>query len=315
VYAAPGDYFVYALNASTGSELWKHHSDIVFSSPSVYMGHVYVGSTDGYVCCLNSSTGDLIWQHQTQDCVDSSPAVSDGFVYVGSEDNSVYCLNASSGTEVWHASTGYWVRSSPAVAGGNVYVGSEDYSLYCFNASTGAKQWSYPVDNVVDSSPAIANGVLYVGSTDYRIYAFALSALPSEIVASKGSLALSTVVFDAIAIATVAMILFTLMRSINSDRKAKKVSEPISIPIKKTSWFASHIDALCILALLAFSIIFFVNLGSGPLWAPMNKRIRSGHTTCLGAETMWRHILLGNRQFGLGSRHFICGWSRFRTRL
>ena len=110
VYVATDDFFIHALNASTGAELWKHHTGSVISSPSVYDGYVYVGSYDGFVCGLNASTGNQIWQFQTQGAVDSSPAVVYGIVYVGSEDNNVYALNASNGVKIWQASTGYWVH-------------------------------------------------------------------------------------------------------------------------------------------------------------------------------------------------------------
>jgi outer membrane protein assembly factor BamB len=269
VYVATDDFCVYALNASTGDELWNHHTGSVISSPSVYNGYVYVGSYDGYVCGLNASTGDLIWQYQTQDCVDSSPAVAHGYVYVGSEDNNVYCLNASNGVKIWQTPTGYWVRSSPIVLDGNVYVGSEDYSIYCLNASTGAIKWSYATGNIVDSSPAIVNGTLYVGSNDYRVYAFTLTDSASENVPSQSTNTLSwtMVAFDVIACATAATILFTILRFVHSNRQAKQNAQAINIPSQKASWFSTHTDALCILAILAFSTIFFLNLGSGPLWA------------------------------------------------
>ena len=269
VYVATDDFCVYALNATTGNELWNHHSGSVISSPSLYNGFVYIGSYDGYICCLNASTGDQIWQYQTEDCVDSSPAVGYGCVYVGSEDNNVYCLNASNGVKIWQTSTGYWVRSSPLVLDGNVYVGSEDYRIYCFNASTGAKKWSYATCNIVDSSPAIVNGTLYVGSNDYRVYAFTLTDSTSGNMPSLSthSLAWTTVAFDAIACATAATILFTILRFAYSIRQAKRNVQAINVHSKKESWFSAHTDTLCILAILAFSTIFFLNLGSGPLWA------------------------------------------------
>jgi outer membrane protein assembly factor BamB len=267
VYVATDDFYVYALNASTGGELWNHHTGSVISSPSIINGCLYIGSYDGYVCSLNASTGNQIWQYQTQDCIDSSPAVTDGYVYVGSEDNNVYCLNATNGVEIWRTPAGYWVRSSPAVVDGNVYVGSEDYNIYCLNASTGAKQWSYPTGNYVDSSPAIVNGTLYVGSKDRHIYAFTLTDSASEYLPATNSLAWTTIAFDAITCATAATILFTILRYFNSNRKAKRATETINIPRKKTSWFLAHTDTLCILAILAFSTIFFLNLGNGPLWA------------------------------------------------
>jgi outer membrane protein assembly factor BamB len=269
VYVASNDFFVYALNASTGNEIWHTHTGTRVSSPSVYNGYVYIGSYDGYVCGLNASTGAKIWEYQTEDTVASSPAVAYGCVYVGSEDNNVYCLNASNGKKIWQSPTGYWVWSSPVVADGNVYVGSEDYSIYCLNASTGAKKWSYATGNYVDSSPAIVNGNLYVGSDDNHVYAFALynstvESLPSQ---STNSLPWTTIAFDAIACAVAAAIIIIIVRFVRSTRQTKQNAEATKISDRKLSWFSAHADTLCILAILAFSTIFFVNLGSGPLWA------------------------------------------------
>jgi outer membrane protein assembly factor BamB len=269
VYVATDDFCVYALNASTGHELWSHHTGSVISSPCVYDGCIYVGSYDGYVCCLNATNGDEVWRYLTEDCVDSSPAAAYGCIYVGSEDNNLYCFNASSGAKIWQTPTGYWIRSSPAVSNGNVYVGSEDYSIYCFNASTGAKKWSYSTGNIVDSSPAIVNGTLYVGSSDCRIYALTLTDSAPENMPpqSSNSLALATIAFDFIAFALAAAIIFTLLRFGYTNKQAKKTAPTIADTNQKPSWFSAHTDALCILAILAFSIIFYVNLGSGTLWA------------------------------------------------
>ena len=272
VYVASYDYFVYALNASTGNKIWHRHTGSTISSPSVYNGYVYIGSYDGYVCGLNASTGAKIWEYPTEDSVSSSPAVAYGCIYVGSEDNNVYCLNASNGKKIWQSPTGYWVRSSPVVADGNVYAGSEDYRIYCLNASTGAKKWSYATGNFVDSSPAIVNGTLYVGSSDYRVYAFALGdstdSLPSQ---STNFLPWTTIVFDVIACAVAAAIIFIFVRFVQSTRLTRRNAEAMNISGQKLPWFSEHADAICILAILAFSTIFFVNLGSGPLWAADEK--------------------------------------------
>jgi outer membrane protein assembly factor BamB len=267
VYFASDDFHVYAVNASTGDEIWRTHTGSYVSSPSVCNGYVYIGSIDSYVCGLNASTGAKIWKYQTENSIASSPAVAYGCVYVGADDNNVYCLNATNGEKIWQSPTGYWVRSSPAVVDGNVYVGSEDYSIYCFDAFTGEKKWSYAVEGQVDSSPAIVDGTLYVGSHDYHVYAFALGdsidALPSQY---THSLTWATIVFDAIACVVAAAFIFVMVRFIRTDRLAKRNTETIIAHGKKASWFSAHADALCALAILAFSTIFFVNLGTGPLW-------------------------------------------------
>ncbi|MCW4054754.1 MAG: PQQ-binding-like beta-propeller repeat protein [Candidatus Bathyarchaeota archaeon] len=266
VYFATDDFHVYAVNASTANGMWRTHTGSVISSPSVYNGAVYIGSVDGYICSLNASTGDKIWEYLTGGSVSSSPAVAYGCVYIGSDDNNVYCLNASNGEKIWQTPTGYWVRSSPAVAVGNIFVGSEDYNLYCLDAFTGAKKWRYATENFVDSSPAIANGTLFVGSSDHCIYAFALGDstdfLPSQYTIS---LPWTTIMFDVIACAVAAAIIFVFARFVRSNMMAKRNAESESYS-QKLHWLSKHVDSLCILAIMAFSALFFVNLGNEPLW-------------------------------------------------
>ena len=267
VYFATDDYHVYALNASTGNEIWRTHTGSEVSSPSLHNGSVYVGSIDGYVCCLNASTGAKIWEYLTEGSVYSSPAVAYEHVYIGSDDNNVYCLNASNGEKIWRSPTGYWVRSSPAVTDGSVYIGSEDYNLYCFDAETGAKKWSYATKNCIDSSPAIVNGTLYIGSSDHHVYAFEIGdsadALPSQ---STNYFPWTTVVFNVIVCIVATMIFFTFA-CLFQKRLTKQNAEANKTVNQKRPWLSKHVEALCILAILTFSTLFFVNLENGPLWA------------------------------------------------
>ncbi|TRO46153.1 phospholipid carrier-dependent glycosyltransferase, partial [Candidatus Bathyarchaeota archaeon] len=267
VYFATDDYHVYALNASTGTEMWRTHTGSEISSPSLHNGSVYIGSIDGYICCLNASTGAKIWEYLTGGSVHSSPAVAYECVYIGSDDNNVYCLNASNGEKIWRSPTGYWVRSSPAVTDGSVYIGSEDYNLYCFDAETGAKKWSYATENCIDSSPAIVNGTLYIGSNDHHIYAFEIGestdALPSR---STKYFPWTTVVFNVIVCIVAATIIFTFA-CLFQKRLSKQNAEASKALNEKRPWLSKHVEALCVLVILTFSTLFFVNLENGPLWA------------------------------------------------
>ena len=69
-------------------------------------GVVYVGSNDDNVYALNASTGTQLWSYTTGNLVNSSPAVANGVVYVGSGDDNVYALNASTGAKLWSYATG-----------------------------------------------------------------------------------------------------------------------------------------------------------------------------------------------------------------
>ena len=94
------------------------------------MEKVYVGSFDHKIYALNSSTGDEIWTFNTAGEVYSSPAVFNGVVYVGSFDHLIYALNASTGIQLWNFTTGGAIFSSPTVADGTLFFGSDDsYSI------------------------------------------------------------------------------------------------------------------------------------------------------------------------------------------
>nr|MDO8115205.1 PQQ-binding-like beta-propeller repeat protein [Candidatus Sigynarchaeota archaeon] len=154
--------------------LWTYSTgSMVWSSPAVTGGRVYVGSQDDKVYCLNATTGEFIWSYTTGGDVDSSPAVVNGRVYVGSQDFKIYCLDATTGNLVWSYTTGGGVDSSPAVANGRVYVGCDNAKLWCLNATTGEIFWNYTIGSLWQralSSPAVAAGRVYMGSSDNNIY-------------------------------------------------------------------------------------------------------------------------------------------------
>src|SRR5439155_605251 len=82
------------------------------------------------------------WAVTTGDIVFSSPAVVNGVVYVGSFDHKVYALDAATGAVKWTTTTGGEVESSPAVVNGVVYVASFDHKVYALDAATGAVKWT-----------------------------------------------------------------------------------------------------------------------------------------------------------------------------
>ncbi len=266
VYFAADNYYVYALNATSGQEIWREHTGSQSDSPCVYNGYLYTGSYDGFVWALNASTGSKVWQYRTNGVVASSPAAAGGCVYVGSDDNNVYCLDALTGAKIWSRATGYWVRSSAALVASFLYVGSQDYNVYCLDAVTGAKLWSVATYDYVDSSPVITNGVLYIGSNDRHIYAYEVNDPNVAIlVQSRDSLNWNTVLFDALTVAVFVIVVFEIIRF--QKTKSKPSAEALYGSPSKWFWFHRHVDAICILALLAFSIIYFLNLSGSALWA------------------------------------------------
>ncbi len=80
VYVSSYDGNLYALNASTGAQLWSNPAP-VFSSPAVANGVVYIATENGNMFALNASTGAQLWTYLAGDV---SPVVVNGTLYVGS---------------------------------------------------------------------------------------------------------------------------------------------------------------------------------------------------------------------------------------
>jgi len=58
-------------------------------------GVVYVGSDDFYVYAFDARTGTQLWTYPTNSFIYSSPAVANGVVYIGSEDNNIYAFGVA----------------------------------------------------------------------------------------------------------------------------------------------------------------------------------------------------------------------------
>jgi outer membrane protein assembly factor BamB len=146
-------------------------ADEIHSSPAVANGIIYVGSRDYYLYAIDASTGAVRWKFQAGSYVDSSPVVADNTVYFGSNDGKLYALNATTGQKLWDFRTQYAVRSSVAVADGKVYFGADDYNVYALDTVTGKQIWTSPTENEIESNPTVADGLLYIGSADDNFYA------------------------------------------------------------------------------------------------------------------------------------------------
>lgn len=191
--------FLYALNASDGSEIWPPlrlgSGGAGVSTPVIFDGVIYVGSTNfGSVGCpggnsvyaISAANGQVLKEFHIDDpycgkSVRSSPAVTQDTVVVGtmgSCDNcpTVFAFNRITGALKWSAvvSTPY-IYPSPSIANGIVYIRSGgagwDGSLIAFDEQTGNKLWETGIGSASGpGSPAIADGIVYTAD-EFNIHA------------------------------------------------------------------------------------------------------------------------------------------------
>jgi len=165
---------VYALNETSGEQIWSFPAYSSSSTPAVANGVVYIGSENDNIYAVDAYSGQKIWNYSTGGAVNTSPVFVNGIVYAGANDGNVYALNASTGDKIWNYTTGiavqYSIISSPAVANGIVYIGSDDSGVYALNATTGDKIWNFANPYSIISTPAVSGSSVFVVTSSY-IYA------------------------------------------------------------------------------------------------------------------------------------------------
>jgi outer membrane protein assembly factor BamB len=129
VFGAASDFNIYAVNASTGEQLWQFAATDEVDAPVTVdsLGNVYVGSDDNYLYSLFPN-GTLRWRFNTGSGVYAAPALSPScevvFLASNAAAGSLYAIDAVTGELAWSVKLPHNERAlATAVdAYGNVYV-------------------------------------------------------------------------------------------------------------------------------------------------------------------------------------------------
>ncbi|HLI95927.1 MAG TPA: PQQ-binding-like beta-propeller repeat protein [Candidatus Baltobacteraceae bacterium] len=181
IYYDPDGKSVCSAVLASGTENWclSTGSDSV---PAVSGGVVYANTTSNGLYAINASTGAELWQYTPTagngGGYYNPAAIADGRVYIsgiGSGGN-LYALNAKTGAVDFITATASSVNtdSSPSIANGVVYVSCQS-DLCAFNSFTG-KQLYAGTSGAGTSyvSPSIVNGVVYTACGANNLCVFSL---------------------------------------------------------------------------------------------------------------------------------------------
>ena len=179
-YVPGKDGFVFALDLTTGAELWTASLGSQGGTPNESLStaaldgtNLVVGNAVG-VSDFNAITGALLWGYQTPATsqitppgpaeVISSPAITgpagQEVVAFGDLSGAFRVLSLATGTQLYHYQTGSWVSASPAVSNGDILFGSSDGFLYDMSAGSGNQ-----TPATVITSPAVGSVVANPGGT------------------------------------------------------------------------------------------------------------------------------------------------------
>jgi len=171
------DFNLYAIDIKTGHGLWnyKDPGGWIIATPSVYNGHVYVGTSDSHrFYSFSAKNGTLNWETSLNMRVYGSAVFDHSRVYFGCFNGFLYGLNVQDGTIEWKFQTDGSIRNYHTVydKGGNFKKGFKLYG----STLTETKNSEAKIQSLgsILATPLKHNGILYFGSTDSMFYAVML---------------------------------------------------------------------------------------------------------------------------------------------
>jgi len=184
LYVHTGLNFFVALDAASGSEIWRSATLVPFhGSPTVADGRVFVSSDDNELLALDTDSGQVLWTYQG--IVESarlltapSPAVLGDIVVAPFASGELIALRVQNGNPIWQDSLTRAggltamseindVAGSPVVVDNTVYAMSHSGLLAAISLRTGERLWSQPAGGL--HAPWVAGDFLFVTTSEAEI--------------------------------------------------------------------------------------------------------------------------------------------------
>src|SRR5690606_25415190 len=110
-------------------------------------GRLYVTSGTGDVLALDADTGSQVWRVKPAGPLRGSPTVAFNAVYVMTQDDQIHALNVAAGSLIWQdaaaaGQAGVFGVAAPAAGQGTVIAGYSSGELVAYRYENGRNLWS-----------------------------------------------------------------------------------------------------------------------------------------------------------------------------
>ncbi|MEJ2484134.1 MAG: PQQ-binding-like beta-propeller repeat protein [Anaerolineales bacterium] len=178
IYAPNSNGTLYAINLD-GESPWNVETGAaIWAKPLLDNGRLYIASQDHYLYAINASTGNEIWKTDLGASAVNSPVMDEnGTLYIGSFGRKVFAINSDSGSVEWEFDTQGWVWGSPILGVDNtLYATDLDANLYALDTTDGSLIWDKQVQagTSITGSPLLYNEALFVVTRSGSIAAYDL---------------------------------------------------------------------------------------------------------------------------------------------
>lgn len=184
VFVTSGFGVILALDAQTGSEIWRNRTRTpMHSAPAVHGGRMFAVSDDNELFAVDVNTGNTLWTYQA--IIESarmltapSPAVIDEVVIAPFSSGEVIALRVQNGGVLWQNSLNSTknltplatlndIASGPVIADGYVFASTQSGSLTAFDFRTGQSVWTQPAGSL--GFPLVVGNYLYIVTTEGEV--------------------------------------------------------------------------------------------------------------------------------------------------
>lgn len=154
-------------SAEQAAVQWTFEADQgIWATPLVTTDTIYVTSLDHHVYALETTTGRELWAIELPGAMAGAPTLSadSRTLFVGNFDYHLYALDATNGEILWKIVAKNWVWGRPILAGEKLFFGDLAGYLYAVNPGTGELLWSARVADAIRAAPVYdaESGRLYV---------------------------------------------------------------------------------------------------------------------------------------------------------
>lgn len=185
----------YAIDATTGNEIWKYNTNNEIRTTAVIYNKEIICFESGNTMYGLDLGGNLLWsqvihsgtlinEHDQWDCFRSSPTLHDSIAYIGSESGKVVGVQVVTGEIVFSVQTpqaNTTIETTPVIYNNKIFVGDWLGVFSVFNIETSELVWQYDTKkdntyqywvNAIISKPLIYNNTVYFAGRNCNLYAF-----------------------------------------------------------------------------------------------------------------------------------------------
>jgi outer membrane protein assembly factor BamB len=139
----------------------------IWGAPVLADGKLLISSLDGGLYAIEPTSGAEIWHFEADRGLASTPVVAGDVVLVSGFGSKLYGVDLADGGQRWEYEANHWIWGQAAIDADIAYVGDFAGVVHAVNVTSGVASWSIELSQgSIRASPVISEGTLVVSTDD-----------------------------------------------------------------------------------------------------------------------------------------------------